>query len=54
MGGFVSRSMDKILHQIENDDRPLLRVVVYDFSAVSAIDTISVHLIDTRQQLDRK
>jgi hypothetical protein len=53
MGGFVSRSMDKILHQNENEDRPLLHAVVYDFSAVSAIDTVSLHLIHTRQ-LDRK
>ncbi len=52
--GFVPRSMDKLLHQNENDNRPLLHAVVYDFSAVSAIDTTSVQaLIDTRQQLDR-
>jgi solute carrier family 26 (sodium-independent sulfate anion transporter), member 11 len=52
--GFVSRSMDKIRYQNEHDDRPLLRAVIYDFSAVSAIDTTSVQsLIDTRQQLDR-
>ena len=52
--GFVPRSMDKILHMNENDDRPLLRAVVYDFGAVSNIDSTGVQsLVDTRQQLDR-
>ena len=52
--GFVPRNMEKYLHQGEEDDRPLLRAVVYDFGAVSAIDTTSIQsLIDTRQQLDR-
>ena len=52
--GFVPRSMDAILHQNENDPRPLLKAVIYDFSAVSAIDTTSIQsLIDTRGQLDR-
>jgi solute carrier family 26 (sodium-independent sulfate anion transporter), member 11 len=52
--GFVPRSMDKILQMNENDNRPLLRAVVYDFSAVSNIDSTGVQsLVDTRQQLDR-
>jgi len=52
--GFVPRSMEKMRSQTEHDSRPLLRAVVYDFGAVSAIDTTSVQaLIDTRQQLDK-
>ena len=52
--GFVPRSMDKFLHMSENDNRPLLRAVVYDFGAVSNIDSTGVQsLVDTRQQLDR-
>jgi len=52
--GYVPRSMDKILHMNENDHRPLLRAVVYDFSAVSNIDSTGIQsLVDTRQQLDR-
>lgn len=52
--GYVPRSMDKILHQNENDHRPLLRAVVYDFSAVSNIDSTGIQsLVDTRQQLDK-
>ena len=52
--GFVPRSMDKILQMNENDNRPLLRAVVYDFGAVSNIDSTGVQsLVDTRQQLDR-
>lgn len=52
--GYVPRSMEKFLHQNENDDRPLLRAVVYDFGAVSNIDSTGVQsLVDTRQQLER-
>jgi solute carrier family 26 (sodium-independent sulfate anion transporter), member 11 len=52
--GYVPRSMEKIHHMNENDHRPLLRAVVYDFSAVSNIDSTGIQsLIDTRQQLDR-
>lgn len=52
--GYVPRSMEKILHTNENDHRPLLRAVVYDFSAVSNIDSTGIQsLVDTRQQLDK-
>lgn len=52
--GFVPRSMEKWSAQTDQDPRPLLRAVVYDFGAVSATDTTSVQsLIDTRQQLDK-
>ena len=52
--GYVPRSMDKIIHMNENDDRPILRAVVYDFGGVSSIDSTGVQaLVDTRQQLDR-
>jgi solute carrier family 26 (sodium-independent sulfate anion transporter), member 11 len=52
--GYVPRSMDALLHQNENDTRPTLRAVVYDFGAVSNIDSTGVQsLVDTRQQLDR-
>jgi len=52
--GYVPRSMDKFLHQNENDHRPLLRAVVFDFGAVSNIDSTGIQaLVDTRQQLDK-
>jgi solute carrier family 26 (sodium-independent sulfate anion transporter), member 11 len=52
--GFVPRSMDKIVHMNKNDNRPILRAVIYDFGAVSNIDSTGVQsLVDTRQQLDR-
>jgi len=52
--GYVPRSMAKIAHNNENDPRPLLRAVVYDFGGVSNIDSTGVQsLVDTRQQLDR-
>jgi len=52
--GYVPRSMDAIHHMNENDQRPLLRAVVYDFGAVSNIDSTGIQsLVDTRQQLDK-
>jgi solute carrier family 26 (sodium-independent sulfate anion transporter), member 11 len=52
--GYVPRSMDAIVHRNENDTRPILRAVVYDFGGVSNIDSTGVQsLVDTRQQLDR-
>ena len=52
--GYVPRSMDKIRKMNENDGRPILRAVVYNFAGVSNIDSTGVQsLIDTRQQLDR-
>jgi solute carrier family 26 (sodium-independent sulfate anion transporter), member 11 len=52
--GYVPRSMEKILHLNENDHRPILRAVVYDFSGVSNIDSTGIQsLVDTRQQLDK-
>jgi sodium-independent sulfate anion transporter 11 len=46
--------METILHMNENDHRPLLRAVVYDFGAVSNIDSTGIQsLVDTRQQLDK-
>jgi len=52
--GYVPRSMTKILHLNEHDTRPILRAVVYDFGAVSNIDSTGIQsLVDTRQQLDR-
>jgi sodium-independent sulfate anion transporter 11 len=46
--------MEAMNHLNENDHRPLLRAVVYDFGAVSNIDSTGVQsLVDTRQQLDR-
>lgn len=52
--GYVPRSMKKILHNNDNDHRPVLRAVVYDFGGVSNIDSTGVQsLVDTRQQLDR-
>ena len=52
--GYVPRSMEKILQMNQNDHRPLLRAVVYDFSAVSNIDSTGIQsLVDTRQQLDK-
>jgi sodium-independent sulfate anion transporter 11 len=52
--GYVPRSMEAMNHLNENDHRPLLRAVVYDFGAVSNIDSTGVQsLVDTRQQLDR-
>ena len=52
--GYVPRSMDRILQMSDNDTRPLLAAVVYDFGGVSSIDSTGVQsLVDTRQQLDR-
>jgi len=52
--GYVPRSMDKINHMNENDRRPLLRAIVYDFGGVSNIDSTGVQsLVDTRQQLEK-
>ena len=52
--GYVPRSMEAILHMNENDHRPILRAVVYDFGAVSNIDSTGIQsLVDTRQQLDK-
>jgi solute carrier family 26 (sodium-independent sulfate anion transporter), member 11 len=52
--GFVPRSMEKMQQLTENDDRPILRAVVYDFGGVSHIDSTGIQsLVDTRQQLDR-
>ncbi|KAF2189312.1 sulfate permease-like protein [Zopfia rhizophila CBS 207.26] len=37
-----------------NDDRPILRAIILDFSSVNQVDTTSVQgLIDVRNQLDR-
>lgn len=52
--GFVPRSMAKYQRRLENDNRPLLRAVVFDFGAVANVDSTSVQaLVDTRQQLER-
>jgi solute carrier family 26 (sodium-independent sulfate anion transporter), member 11 len=52
--GYVPRSMEKYIHDHDNDTRPLLRAVVYDFGAVSNIDSTGIQsLVDTRQQLER-
>jgi sodium-independent sulfate anion transporter 11 len=52
--GYVPRSMDKIKELSENDHRPVLRAVVYDFGAVSNIDSTGIQaLVDTRQQLNK-
>jgi sodium-independent sulfate anion transporter 11 len=52
--GYVPRSMDKILQEADHDGRPILRAVVYDFGAVSNIDSTGIQaLVDTRQQLDK-
>jgi sodium-independent sulfate anion transporter 11 len=52
--GYVPRSMKTIQLNNENDTRPILRAVVYDFGGVSNIDSTGVQsLVDTRQQLDR-
>jgi sodium-independent sulfate anion transporter 11 len=52
--GYVPRSMDAVHHLNENDTRPILRAIVYDFGGVSNIDSTGVQsLVDTRQQLDR-
>lgn len=52
--GFVPRSMTKYKQTGENDNRPLLRAIVYDFGAVAHVDSTTIQaLIDTRQQLER-
>jgi solute carrier family 26 (sodium-independent sulfate anion transporter), member 11 len=52
--GYVPRSMDAVMHLNENDTRPILRAIVYDFGGVSNIDSTGVQsLVDTRQQLER-
>lgn len=52
--GFVPRNTEKFHGMSENDNRPLLRAVVYDFGAVTNIDSTGVQsLVDTRQQLNR-
>lgn len=52
--GYVPRSMEAFVRMNEQDTRPLLRSVIYDFGAVSNIDSTGVQaLVDTRQQLDR-
>ena len=52
--GYVPRSMEQVLRMNENDNRPLLHAVVYDFGGVSSIDSTGLQaLVDTRQQLDR-
>jgi solute carrier family 26 (sodium-independent sulfate anion transporter), member 11 len=52
--GYVPRSMEAVALRNENDTRPILRAVVYDFGGVSNIDSTGIQsLVDTRQQLDR-